>query len=230
MKKLWCFWSDVESMSDKRREALRVLKHFCGVPVELITKDNYRDYESKDFAIHEAYQYLSDTHKSDYIRFYLCHLYGGGYCDIKPFQNDWNPYFDMLTDDVDLIGTPEIHEDHVAYTPYKSFFTELVSVNNYIMKGNSIISNDLMKNLHKFLDSKLKQLEKNPGDYHPRAVSKACDPTGVFQPNDSKVYESDYPISWNEMNGNIFHKIQYENKSRILKAMNNFPLPAQVYR
>ena len=49
-----------------------------------------------DQPLHRGFEYLSLTHKSDYLRCYLCHFHGGGYSDTKHFHTDWQPSFEKL--------------------------------------------------------------------------------------------------------------------------------------
>ena len=40
----------------------------------------------KDQPVHPAFQYLSSVHKSDYLRQYIMHYYGGSYTDLKTIK------------------------------------------------------------------------------------------------------------------------------------------------
>ena len=70
-------------MSDKRKKCLDSIKQNIGVKVILITPNNLDKYILKDYPLHKSYKYLSEVHKSDYLRTYFMHHYGGGYTDIK---------------------------------------------------------------------------------------------------------------------------------------------------
>ena len=216
---IWTFWANEKTMSGTRKKAFQTLVNNSEVQVELITDNNYLSFEDSNLPIHKAYQYLSDTHKSDYLRFYLCHIYGGGYSDIKPFPFSWAKYFKLINEDIDLVGSPEIKETDIASQDHKKYFKDLISVHHFIMKKNCKISLSIISEINKILDTKYELLKNNNGNYHPRAVSKELDRTGVYQPTENKIYESNYPLSWNEINGRVFHKIQYENKDRICKQM-----------
>lgn len=220
--KLWCFWADQKTMSPSRKNALHILENSCDVDLILVTNQNYKKYESPEFPIHPAYEFLSDTHKADYMRFYLCHTLGGGYADIKPFTFSWKCYYELINQDTDLVGSPELHPTHVAFPEYQQHYRDLISVHHFVMKQNSVISNSIMDEIHDILDTNLSMLKKNPGHYHPRAVNKTIDKSGVFQPDhDSYIGVTDYPLKWNEICGAVFHKVQYEHKQRINKAMSS---------
>lgn len=67
--------------------------------------------------LHKAFQYLSPVHKSDYLRAYFMHFYGGGYADIKHIHFNWFAYFEKLYNgpqDKYAIGYHEIFSYDIA--------------------------------------------------------------------------------------------------------------------
>jgi len=230
MKKLWCFWANLNNLTTNRKKSLDLLYKFAGVDIELVTENSIYDLEIKECPIHEGFKYLSDTDKGDYARCYLTHHYGGGYTDIKPFTMNWNKYFDYLENPIiDLVGPPEPGPYAIAYEPAKSDYHNLVCVHKYILRKKSIISTEWYKEVNKLLDENLISLISNPGWYHPRAVSKNINPTGVFQNEDNKIYTPNYPMFWN-YSGSIFHKIQHKYKYRISTSMQMEHFSIQQYR
>ena len=79
---IYCFWFGPE-MSDNRKKCFESIIQNSKVGVRLVTKHNLQEYNLADSPIHPAFQYLSATHKSDYLRCYFMYHYGGGYTDIK---------------------------------------------------------------------------------------------------------------------------------------------------
>ena len=75
---IYCFWTGNNEMSDNRIECLENLKNVSECNVLLITKYNLSNYILSDVPLHPAFQYLSETHKADYLRTYFMHFYGGG--------------------------------------------------------------------------------------------------------------------------------------------------------
>lgn len=55
--------------------------------IVLITPNNLANYVKEP--LHEAFSYLSLTHKADYLRCYFMHYFGGGYTDIKAHFKSW---------------------------------------------------------------------------------------------------------------------------------------------
>src|SRR5882762_5613921 len=90
---IFCAWTDSNPMSPKRSQALFSIFSRTGCPVAFLTSQTYKAWEVSGQPMHPAYDFLSATHKADYLRMYLMHHYGGGYTDIKHTAKDWNPFF-----------------------------------------------------------------------------------------------------------------------------------------
>ena len=86
-------------ISDTRLSALNNLIKNIKVPYILITEDNYLLFEKNNNKIHKAFKYLSGVHKSDYLRSYLLHHYGGGYHDVKFRNKDWKNEWEIFSDE-----------------------------------------------------------------------------------------------------------------------------------
>uniref|UniRef100_A0A6C0I4I0 Uncharacterized protein n=1 Tax=viral metagenome TaxID=1070528 RepID=A0A6C0I4I0_9ZZZZ len=80
---IYCFWTGDNKMSNARIECLNNLRTVSECNVLLITKDNLSNYILNDVPLHPSFNYLSETHKADYLRTYFMNFYGGGYSDIK---------------------------------------------------------------------------------------------------------------------------------------------------
>lgn len=220
METIWCFWAKPENMTQNRINSLNLLKSINKNKVELVNSKSFFDYEVENNKIHDAFVYLSDTHQSDYARCYLTHNYGGAYSDIKPFKKQWFDYFYILNNfNIDLVGTKEPGPGGVAYIPSAHLYEYLVSPGGFIMKKYSSISTQWMDEINKVLDDKLELLKSNPGWYHPRAVSKQCSRSGVFDSVDTYVHKENYPLHWAEICGCIFHKVQSNNLNRISNVL-----------
>jgi hypothetical protein len=207
---IYCFWFGPE-MSADRKQCFETIKINSKVSVSLITNDNLKEYELKEYPFHPGFELLSATHKSDYLRSYFMYFYGGGYTDIKRCHYDWNPYFDLLEQsDKTFIGCKQYKPNHIAYKPYKDFYDQLVGVNCFIFKPKSIVGKLWHIETNSLLDEKLPYLKQHPGTYHHRAIY------GGVQGEPSAFLESKYPIEWNELLGRIFHKLQYENLGSFL--------------
>jgi hypothetical protein len=108
---IFCFWhsDDLNTMTHLRKVALECLQSVSKCNVELITPSRLNDFIVDGYPLHPAFEYLSDVHKSDYLRMYFMHFHGGAYCDIKQIDHSWINYWNMLENDTNtwVIGYSE---------------------------------------------------------------------------------------------------------------------------
>lgn len=90
---VYCFWTGNNAMSEIRSNCFQTMLNTVGVPVKLITPQNLNEYILNDYPLHPAFENLSLVHKSDYLRCYFMHHYGGGYADIKRQDHSWSASF-----------------------------------------------------------------------------------------------------------------------------------------
>lgn len=193
-------------MSENRKRCYNTILECSNVHVQLVTDNNLETFILKDYPLHPGFILLSDTHKSDYLRSYFMYHYGGGYTDIKICNFNWNPYFELLEQsDKSFAGCPQYSPKHIAYKPYKNHFDKLVGCTNFIFKKHSKFGKIWHKYTNHVMDLKLPVLKEHNGRYHPRAV------LGGVQGEPGIFTDSKYPFKWNELLGQIFHKLQYEN-------------------
>ncbi|MGI9252585.1 MAG: hypothetical protein ACR2J8_02470, partial [Thermomicrobiales bacterium] len=76
---VYCFWTGENEMPSQRLESLETIRQNAGCEVVLVTPDNLADFLVEP--LHEAYDYLSCTHRADYLRAWFMHHRGGGYTD-----------------------------------------------------------------------------------------------------------------------------------------------------
>lgn len=216
MYKIYCIWSGNNIMSNNRKKGLLSLIYNSGCHIDLITPDTIKTIEKSQYPIHPAYEYLSLTHKSDYIRAYIMHHYGGGYTDIKYINFNWIPYFRLLDmSNYMFIGYKEITSKHIASDDIniRNNFSMICGCSHFIMKPYSDFTYEWINILSNILDSKLDLLKQNPGHYHPRAVFG-----GVHQ-EDNLYKDSKYPLIWNEILGRIVHPLMYKYIGRFQNIM-----------
>jgi hypothetical protein len=177
-------------MSANRATALRLLRERAGVPVQLITEDCLPLVP--EFPLHPAFEFLSATHKSDYMRTYMMHVHGGAHSDIKGTTGSWMRAFEeMKKDDALWInGYPEPTKKCIAFAPSIPMWKDLIGNGAYICRPRTRLTHDWFCEMNALLDSKLEELRKNP----------------ARTPDDRKEW-GPYPIEWNEMLGRIFHKL-----------------------
>jgi hypothetical protein len=215
-KIIYCFWFG-EKMSFEREKCFQSILKNSGVTVKLITQNNLRDYIT--VPLHPGFEYLSATHKSDYLRSYFMYHYGGGYTDIKLCHYDWNKYFDLLSNsNKEFIGSRERAKKHIANYEVAREYQNLVTVINFIFKPKTNFAKIWYEKTQKLMDDKLSELIKNPGTYHPRAIF------GGVHMELELFNESKYPFEWNELLGRILHRLQWEHFGVYLLDM---PFPDQ---
>jgi hypothetical protein len=184
---VYCCWTGENEITPNRVRSLGMMCANIGVPVVLITSKNLKDFIVPDYPLHPAYQYLSLNHKSDYIRVYMMHLYGGAYSDIKESYESWVPAFketDWIT------GYPEIGTWSVGWPEHAHLWPQLIGCGAFVVRPRTAFTEEWFNEVNKLLDEKLEDLMKHP------ATDGSCY-------NESK----DYPLEWVEVMGKIFHRI-----------------------
>ena len=207
------FWTEENPLTKNREDAIKSIKNNCGIEFKLITKNNLSAYELSEHPFHPAYNYLSAVHKSDYLRTYFMHFYGGGYTDIKSHTNSWVPAFKELNqnDSAIALGYPEDKEKDIAYVRHfitsgnkrklnrqmKNNYNKLIGNGSYIFKPKTIFSEIWLLECERRLSLSLNTLRKNPGNLYGNNPG--------------------YPLPWNAILGQIFHPLCLTFKDRIIK-------------
>lgn len=213
---VFCIWSGDNPMSPEREQALLSIFRQVQTPVLLLDRRNIEDWQHPEAPFHPAYPYLSATHKSDYLRCYLMHHYGGGYTDIKHSSKPWGPLFRALDAHPghEALGYQEIGPHGVARVggplqlEMQQNYQRLIGLCAFIFRRRSALTSEWLAQTHALLDAKLPLLQQHPAR-HPQ------DQLGA-QFSDGSV--SRYPIAWTEMLGNLFHPLVYRWADHILQA------------
>lgn len=201
-KVIYCFWTGTNQMSNQRLEAIKDLFTNTGCHVMLITPHNLSGYIVEGNPLHPAYEYLSETHKADYLRTYFMHFYGGGYSDIKRCGGEWGAAFDIMIqrEELFLNGYHEESPGDVAGGPsVQEFWREIPGNGAYIVRPNTDFTREWYGTMIRLLDEKLEEFRKHPAT-HPQSH---CDNT------------PGYPIGWNEMLGRIFHPVSSKYRHKL---------------
>ena len=202
---------DNQQMSKNRFGAFKSLVEKIGVPVILITSNNY-SFFIKSHPIHKSFDLLSGVHKSDYIRTYLLHNYGGGYHDIKHREESWHDCWgDWLFDDnIWIYGRRENNRGAIGYPPNESHirnkYNKLVTMGWVICKPNTNFTGNLLQKIEDILDQKYPELVAYPG----------YNSEGYYHENPFQMAEeNNYPLRWLEILGEIYHPLMLEYTSHI---------------
>jgi hypothetical protein len=173
--------------------------------VRLVTPETLSDHLVEGHPLHPAYEYLSEVHKSDYLRTYFMHFHGGGYSDIKRPGGAWKPAFeDLRSGDAWMCGYPEI-SGGVAYPPLVAEWGSMVGNGSYIFKPRTPLTEAWYGEMLKLCDVKLELLRQSPAT-HARDCAEL----------------SAYPLQWNELLGRIFHRVSYAYRDKTLRTL---PMP-----
>ena len=217
-KIVYCCWTGNNSMSDDRKRCYESIITNIGVKVVLITPENLNEFIKPEYPLHKSYEYLSYTHKADYLRTYLMHIYGGGYTDIKETNYSWDPYFDVLNnlDNKWGLGYAEASIGGVACSKncewVKDNWQKLIGNGSYIFKRQTPFTLDWFNELNKVLDEKYEALKANPAQVSDDSNSKE------IKNQDGTITISKYPLGWAEILGDIFHTICYKYNDKIIQA------------
>jgi hypothetical protein len=186
-------------MSDARKRAIENLKNVTELTVILVTKDNLNEYILPNHPLHESYQYLSETHKADYLRTYFMNFHGGGYSDIKVATGSWGKAYEELLESEEhwMIGYKEL--SHIDPTD------ELIGTGCFICKPNTPFTNEWYNCMIAVLEKKLEELRE-----HPSTFPQDCIGSGSG---------SGYPFEWNEILAQVFIPINYKYKKHILRSL-----------
>lgn len=207
------------NFTTRRFNALVTIIKNIGVPIIIITKDNYKYFEVKEHPIHPAFKYLSGNHKSDYLRAYMLYHHGGGYHDIKFREKSWNLEWNKFSNpNIWMIGRRELNSDCIGYVPgnewIKEKYQQLVTMGWIISRPQTEYLSRLLNAIHNILDNKLNDIINNPA-IQPRQEHQII--------TDKSNYL--YPLRWLEIMGEIMHPLQLEYTQYI-----DYSLPDILYK
>ncbi len=203
---VFVLWTGRNEMSSLRKDALSVLQKHIGVHVTIVTPDNLASFLIDPLP--DNYEYLSEVHKSDVLRCYLMHFWGGGYCDIKHVSSSW----EHLTKSPDLyvIGTRECKTYCFIRNPYPldCFLggTRIICGNQMICKRQTPFTTEWYIRMRSRL-SAFPTLKETPP-----VITR-----------DHRFYsKSKYPIRWEELLGEFFGQLSYEYRRHISPTLPKF--------
>lgn len=212
---IFVFWTGDNPMSPNRIHSLNILKTVSECDIILVTKNNLSKFLMPGDPLPEAYNYLSETHKSDFLRSYFMHYHGGGYSDIKQTTGSWIGAFEQLTNNnIILCGYPEFSYHQIAHNSYKKYWNLMIGCGGFISKKNTVLTKEWYSQAKRFIESKTEQLRRYPAT-HPQECSEGNGYSGI-QPHGVR---SNYPIEWNEIMGRIFHPLVFKYRNYISRTV-----------
>ncbi len=211
-RSIFCLWTGNDEMSPNRIQALWSIFNQTGCSVIYINQNNLNSWIKPEYPIHPAYNFLSSTHKSDYLRCYFMHHYGGGYTDIKKTNVNWHPFFEKIEKSHKYaLGYRELahgipHLTGQIGDEIRTVHNQLIGLCSFIFKKNTPLTHNWLDKMHGLLDEKYPLLNANPA-LHPMDQTDAILPNGI---------KSKYPLRWAELLGEIFHPLIYLNKELLI--------------
>lgn len=202
-RRIWCAWTGDNELSENRRRGLASI-HESNLDAEviLVTPDNLADYVLPEYPLHPIYEHLSLVHRSDYVRCYLMHHYGGAYTDIKRQRGSMTEAIDLLNADPEawvvagpiaampgLVGHRETRLEREA----RHNFPILPCGGAFAVRAHTPLTTEWYAELHRRCDYYFEPASRNPGGVW-----------GLWHPN---VHNTRYPIHWNELQANIFEPL-----------------------
>jgi hypothetical protein len=224
---IWCYWEGGE-MSPNRKKSFDFLMQHIEVPIALITRENLSKFIKPDYPLPEAFEYISIVHRSDYIRAYLMHHYGGGWHDIKATLVSYKSVWDEFVDPkIWIIGRKEIQKGAAkVLDEYGNFipdhYQDLIAVPSWVARSNTLLSKEILVGIENILAQNLDCLKENPA-IHPR--EKKLPKGNIFKEIFNIIkfkYQkrsTKYPLEWT-LFGNVFHPKILKYKQHI-----SFSLP-----
>jgi hypothetical protein len=216
---VWCFWTGDNEMSDQRRQCLDKMAQGTECNVVFVAKTTLANFVCPSHPLHPAYQWLSATHRADYLRAYFLFHYGGGYSDIKMQTGSWVDSFETMEAHKQLtgIGYREVpggvpgHLTTESGSPLGECWPVLIGNGAYIFRRDTEFLRLWFTRLHQVLDLRSRDLMLHPARF----------------PQDYRGVEhggsvSEYPLWWSAILADIFHPICYQLRNEV---MNTLPMP-----
>lgn len=195
-RRVFALWTGDNDLTPNRARNLDAMRDKLGAEVVLVTPANLHDWVDDTRPLHPAYEHLSLVHRSDYLRAYLLHHYGGGYMDIKEPRHSWREAFDQAEADAEAwyTGRPETHATDIAPLPGRLgrdmwlSWTRTVGMASAICRAGSPLTAEWIDEINHRLDIHHDALAASPGD--------------------TRMGGFGYPLKWQTIGSNVLHPLQ----------------------
>jgi hypothetical protein len=194
---IFCLWTGDNPMTPAREAGLASIRaHNPDLEVVLVTPQNLHEYIRPERPLHRAYENLSLNHRSDYLRAYVMHHFGGGYSDIKQTDHSWRGPLERLNSTPQLwaVGYPEISSsscggrDPLLGPDIRRHYSSLIGCAAYVLRPGTPFTAEWLRELDRRLDYYDDELAITPGN------------TWGDNPG--------YPLAWIELGSDVFHPLQ----------------------
>ena len=220
---IFSFWTGKNRMSDDRKSSLATIRKNSACDLRLVTPENIDEYIVDEYPFHPAYEFLSLTQKSDYLRCYFMHHLGGGYLDIKPINHPWNTYFELLRNHPELFAVGYTEPDASCVAPFAdntkemmANYKKLIGNGAFIFRPNTEFTKLWYQAQYDLLDESYELLKKHPARF-PTDCYEAPSPYWLLRRYG--LGRSKYPIRWTGLQGDLFHPLCYRFTDRIDKSL-----------
>ena len=178
-----------------RKQNLAALRAGIGLPIELVTPANLNDWVVAGHPLHPAYNDLSLVHRSDYLRAYLLHHHGGGYCDLKRPIKSWADAFARAEADAEawVVSYASSRADWAAKAPgllgrdLLRYHQRLLGNGAYLVRPHTPFTAEWLREVERRLDYYAPQAAEFPGGVRGEVVG--------------------YPVSWNQLLSTVFNPL-----------------------
>ena len=193
---IWCVWTGDNEMSPNRKAALDSIRRATpDVDVRVVTPANLHSYILDEHPLHCSYESLSYNHRSDYLRAYLLHHYGGGYSDLKKHPTSWGPGFRRIAEDPHawVVGFHVPRSSESAWfegrlgREVRENFSRLIHICGLIARANTPLTQAWIGEVERRLDYYSSLLRRTPGN--------------VFGDNPG------YPVPWTRIGSQVFEPL-----------------------
>jgi hypothetical protein len=193
---IFIFWTGDNPITLNRLKSIKQLIEKSEAQIIYVTVNNLNKFILQEHQFHDAYNYLSVTHKSDYLRCYIMNFYGGGYSDIKKPSGSWKKSFeDLNNSDKWIIGYKWEENDKTLYS--------WIGNGAYIARPNTPFTNEWYSELLKYLDNNLEIIKMHPAQHF-----RDC-----YETSNNK-----YPIKWATF-GIIFNKLTDKYNDKLIRTL-----------
>lgn len=193
---LWCCWTGLEEMSEARCASLDAIRRLSRtLEVRLVTHENLEEVLVPGSPLPVAYKNLSANHKSDVLRAYLMHHYGGGYIDIKRPLHEWAPVYELLESSANgwVAGYPIQGLKEATYIQgrlgrkIRRNFFRLPGFAAMVCKSGSPLTGDWIEEVNRRVDSFSEELDVNRGNTYGDNIG--------------------YPVPWTYLGSQVFEPL-----------------------